>query len=320
MSRAGQGVLAGLTLGSLALGWAACWCEAGNTSPADADGFSLAVVDNDGGSDSGSDSDSDSGSDAQADIDIIKAVGSVETRRDGQWFTVQVGDVIQRFDSIRTGPDGKVVLDIGKQVTVKMESSSRLSVEKRSSTRLKMRLERGRISAKVKPQSGTTLQVGTLGSDAVATATEGEFSMLADGKGQMTVASLKGTVKVSARDKTVTVTAGTQSLVNPSLPPAPPSKIPPSLFLKVGKPRSLVQREKTATVRGKTAPGSVVYINNIQVRVGDSGEFSAQVPLREGSNTIVVQSKDVMGRRRSHKLPCITVDSKAPSANSKVTW
>jgi len=91
-------------------------------------------------------------------------------------------------------------------------------------------------------------------------------------------------------------------------------------FNQLGKPESLVQRERRTTVSGKATPGAVVSINGINAQVDAAGQFNASIPLREGKNRIVVVATDVSGREKKTALPKITVDSKAPSVKSKVRW
>ncbi|MBN2494110.1 MAG: FecR domain-containing protein [Deltaproteobacteria bacterium] len=259
--------------------------------------------------------------DAENRIRVLSVGGKVE-RRKGQtpWTAVRQGDELQLDEAIRTGQDARAVLNIGKTAEVEIDARSEFSVKEISRTVSRVKLEQGRISAEVRGRAGSRLKVEARGTDAVAEADRGSFSVLASGKGHLSVATRTGTVRLSAKSKTVEVRAGTQSLVQPDLPPAEPEPIPPSLFLKVGKPRSLIQREKKTLVRGATSPGAVVSINGVRVGVDQSGKFAKMVALKEGKNEILVEAQDVLGRDEKASLPEITVDSKAPDARSKTDW
>lgn len=268
----------------------------------------------------------DGQSDAQA-VAVLKVSGAVEARGAAGWLTVQVGDRLQRFDAVRTGPDGAATLDFGAQATIELHPDTQLSASTaRPATpdgqpaRLGLSLEQGRITTAIKPTADGVVVVSAAGSDAVASAASGSFSMTADGRGQVAVAGLSGSVRLSARDKSVIITAGQQSVVASGLPPAAPAAIPSSLFLKVGGPGATVQREHSAQVSGKTAPGALVWINGALVTVGPNGEFKAKVPLAEGANRILVKAVDAAGRVETSPLPPIVVNSRAPPAASEVVW
>jgi hypothetical protein len=254
-------------------------------------------------------------------IKVSSVEGKVERSHAGSsWTPVHSGDNLKLDESIRTDENGRAILDIGKQATVEMGSSSESSVKEISQEVSRLRLEQGRISTVVHGKGKSVFRVETRGSDAVAETDKGEFSVLSSGKGQVSVASHTGAVRLSARNKSIEVPAGTHSVVRKDLPPAPPKPIPASLFLKVGKPRSLIQRERNTTVSGTASPGAVVSINGVQAQVDQAGKFNATIPLREGNNRVVVVATDVTGRKKKTALPKITVDSQAPKVQSKVRW
>ncbi|MFN7131643.1 MAG: hypothetical protein ACK4N5_06145 [Myxococcales bacterium] len=135
----------------------------------------------------------------------------------------------------------------------------------------------------------------------------------------MTVASTRGEVKVGSRAATVIVPAGKQTLVEARQPPLPPSPIPPSLYLKVGTPTSLVQRERTTTIAGQVSPGAVVSVNGVRVLTAESGSFAAVVTLAAGPNAIEVKATDVAGRQESVRLPTLVVKQQV-EVKSRVRW
>ena len=66
--------------------------------------------------------------------------------------------------------------------------------------------------------------------------------------------------------------------------------------------------------------GAIVSINGVRVKVNNKGQFKTVVPLKEGKNDLSVEAEDVQGKHKIVSLPTITVDSKAPSLRSDVTW
>jgi hypothetical protein len=254
-------------------------------------------------------------------IRVSRVSGLVEKSQSGSpWTPVKRGDHLRLHESIRTDAEGSAVLKIGEMATVQMDAASESSVKEISEQVSRLRLEHGRVSTVVHGKGKTVFRVETRGSDAIAEAAEGEFSVLSSGTGQVAVAAHTGDVRLSARNQSVEVSAGQQSIVRKNSGPSSPEQIPGSLFLKVGKPRSLIQRERSTTVRGRATPGAVISINGVRTGVDKSGSFEATVPLREGKNRIRVVASDASGREEKSRLPAITVDSRAPRVQSRVHW
>lgn len=58
----------------------------------------------------------------------------------------------------------------------------------------------------------------------------------------------------------------------------------------------------TVTVRGKTAPGADVSINDVEVKADSSGNFSGAVALDEGENFIAITAVDSDGNSADQEL------------------
>jgi hypothetical protein len=250
----------------------------------------------------------------ETEVRVVEIDGAVDREVDGQWIAVKAGDVLTATDSIRTRQDGRAVLDVGG-VTVELDQVSELS--RIVATRVE--LSQGRVSARVPSGRDTEFGVAVEGSDAVAETRSGAFAVLADGEGAATVAAVEGSVRVTAKDKTVEVPAGRQSIVASGAEPGAPTAIPESLFLKVQKPRRRLQRSKKLSLSGTTIPGAVLTVNGQRVEVDTEGRFTAVVPLEEGENRVVVQTRDVSGRSDSADVG-IKVDTRGPDVGGSVTW
>ena len=251
---------------------------------------------------------------------VVTAVaGTVERRNpDGSWVALEQGAELSLDDVIRTSEDGTARLDLGDAATVAVAEATEFTVAEVSASLSRVRLEDGRVTAKVYGQTGSRLKVEVKGSDAVAESGRGEFSVLSDGAGQVAVAAKEGTVALSAAGKTVEVGAGQQSVVAKGSGPSAPEKIPPSLFLKV-RGGGKVQRARETTIRGTTRRGAIVSINGVRAPVGDDGGFETRVALREGENQVRVEVVDVSGRRQEKSVG-VTVDSKPPDVSGEVDW
>jgi len=251
---------------------------------------------------------------------VRSAAGTLERRGpDGKWIKLLPGDEISAKDQIRTGEGATASIDLGDTVTVDVAEQTVLNVAELSSTLSRVRLDDGRIVSKVRGTKGYRFRVQVKGSDAVAETASGRFAVMRRSGGAVTVAAQEGAVNVKAQQQDVRVEAGEQSVVNPGSAPSPPSKIPTSLLLKLGKPPSRLRKRETE-IAGETAPGAIVTINGVHTTAGSDGSFARTVALREGANDIVVVVEDVLGRRKEAELPKITVDSRAPGVRGTVVW
>ncbi len=249
-----------------------------------------------------------------------RVAGNVEKLgSDGTWRSLAAGEELSLDDTLRTADGATAVLSLGEHALIELSPQSQMQVAEISRETSRLRLEDGRMQATVTTED-SKLRVTFKGSDAVAESGAGEFSALTVGDGTVAVAARKGDVTLTAKEKTVTVAAGQQSIVRPDLPPASPIVIEPALFLKVGKPSSLIQREKETVVTGEASPGAIVEVNGVRAVVGTDGRFSTRVELREGKNSLVVRAVTASGAKESETLPAITVDSKPLDVTGKVEW
>ena len=96
----------------------------------------------------------------------------------------------------------------------------------------------------------------------------------------------------------------------PASTPTPQSRvIAVGLLLELQSPpeEEVVVMQPTVEVRGKTVLDAVVTINGEVVPVDASGEFSANVELESGPNTITVVANDFQGNEQARVLTVIYV-------------
>lgn len=254
---------------------------------------------------------------------LVASVENIVERRrgiQGQWDAVQPGDKLGYEDAIRTRKGGRALLTIGDAITVEVADRSQFAVSEITDKLSNIRLEGGRISARVAGGGASTLKVVVKGSQAVAEASAGEFSVLRTEDARVTVATKKGQVKLSARGQSVEVGSGQQSVVAQDATPSAPTPIPTSLFLKINTATPRRLNKKQTDIEGVTSPGAVVTIRGVNIPANTDGVFRAAVPLQEGANQIVVVVEDALGRSNRRTLPPVFVDTRAPKVKSEVTW
>lgn len=256
--------------------------------------------------------------DARAEITALR--GAVQTRAGtGPWGDAAIGQRLGSDDSVRAGRSSEATLRLGDGVEVRLSPRSEFTVRELSAEVSKIRLDEGHVTASVDEKGQRVLRVQAKGSDAEAESAGGQFGVVADGAGQLAVATSTGKVKLSAAGQSVEVGAGETSAVTGGVPSAP-KPIPASLFLKVGALGPNKTKELVTTVSGQAEPGSLVQVGAQVARVDDKGRFQVKVPLKDGQNQLAVDVTDASGRTRTETLPSITVDRTKPAIDAQTTW
>jgi len=253
---------------------------------------------------------------------VVDVRGTTQRQlENGRWVDLAPGESLSLDDTVRTLSGGGMQLRLGNAVQVRLTSRTEVTIRELSERASRVRIREGRVVAEVDPAGKTVLRVEAKGSDAVAEAQGGRFSVISDGRGHVAVATTVGTIKLTAGGESVEVGAGQTSLVVGEAAPSAPTDIPKSLFLKVAGPEKEIQREPETVVEGKTQPGSLVRVGARIAQVAADGSFRIKVPLREGENRLEVKVTDVAGREKSQQLAPITVDTKEPEIqNTEVHW
>jgi hypothetical protein len=236
------------------------------------------------------------------------------------WQPLDLNQELKDDDALRTSKGAHAELTLGTAVRLEVSEQSEFTLSDVSDELSQLRLEGGRIAARVAGDGNSRLRVAVRGSDAVAESDRAAFSMLRRADGQVTVAASEGSVALSARHKDVHVAAGQQSIVAVDQPPSPPRRIPGSLFLKVLRVGPSQTNRRETELTGNTIPGATVSINGLPVNSDREGHFAAKVPLREGKNAVVVTVQDVLGRNQQTTLAPIHVDTQPPKLGGEVVW
>jgi hypothetical protein len=257
-----------------------------------------------------------------AQLTVRRVEGHVERRgADGEpWQPLAPNASVSEADSVRTDEGASAVLSAGEGgMEIELAEQSELAMQELKRDQAKVVVERGRVSAAM-GKGGTKLSVGARDNDAVVEAKQGAFAVLRDGEGQVAVAVTEGDVAVTAQQTRVQVGAGEQSIVGKNQPPAKPTRIPTSLFLKVSRSGPARVNQRTTELAGVTTPGAAVFINGAPVRTDASGAFTAKVALQEGKNQLQVSVRDAVGRSKQEQLADVTVDTQPPKLKGKTVW
>lgn len=253
---------------------------------------------------------------------VLSTRGRVEVKGSaGDWAPVEVGRVLLADESLRTGRNGEANLAFGEGIEVRISPRSEFAVRELADDLSRIRLEEGHVAATVDPEKSRALQVEARGSDALAESRGGSFGVVTDGRGQVTVATQTGSVKLTSKGKTVDVDAGTTSIVTADGDgPTAPAEIPKSLFVKLqgGTPRHT--NRTVTTVVGETTPGAIVRVDGELAQVDTKGRFRVKVSLKDGSNRVSVNVLDAMGREQSTSTGEIVVDRVKPKIETNMTW
>lgn len=264
----------------------------------------------------------DAGPDDASTAELLDLRGQVRRRMpNGRWKSLAKNAVLGLDDRIRTGRNSSALIRLGNAVQVRLTARTEVTIRELTQRTSRVRIEEGHIIAAVNPSGKTVLRVEAKGSEAVAEAKGGNFSMISDGHGQIAVATTAGSVNLTSAGKAVEIKAGEIAQVKGAQAPTAPQTIPSSLFLKIHAPERRLQREKTTEINGKATPGSLVRAGR-SVAVADArGQFKLRVPLHEGKNAIEVRVVDHEGKEKTRKLPNITVDTREPKIkDTQVKW
>lgn len=254
-------------------------------------------------------------------LTVSRTQGHVELRdaESGRWEPLAADAQVSERDSVRTTDDASAVLVAGDGLRVEVAERSEVELLRLTGPEAKLVVERGRLSAQVAGVK-QSVSVAVRGSDAVVNTDGAAFSVLRDEQGQVAVAVTDGDVTLSAQKVRVRVASGQQSWVGLDRAPATPTRIPPSLFLKVARTGPRLLNQRTTDLSGDTTTGAVVYINGVAAATDPEGHFSAHVELREGKNDLHIKAVDVLGRSQREQLPSVTVDTQPPKLQGKTIW
>ena len=249
---------------------------------------------------------------------VISRKGKVELQRGplGGWADAQVGDRLAPSDALRTQAGEAEVGVSGVKMRVYESSAVRL---KEANDRWLRAQVRGSVESEVEPGKGS-VDVEMEGSDARAHSQGGHFFVMADGRGVVAVAAVTGSVNLTAHNRQVEVKPGTVSRVAGGGVPEDASPALRRVLLSVRWPEERATSKDTVPVSGKVEAGSRVFIQGQPIPVEPGGSFRADVPLRDGKQTVAVVAIDPLGRRKQVDTTIVRDQSTPTVRVKKKLW
>ena len=254
-------------------------------------------------------------------LSVLSTTGEV-TRTDGvgQQGPAQVGMLLQPHDELSVGANGSAELAVDEQTTMTLSSASAIRVVGVDASGVRIELEEGRVSARVRPGS-PTLSITNRGRG--VTASDAEFSVAASPDGVLGVESARGNLALKGFGPAEALPEGSRLSIAPGQE-AQTMPIPQALLLEVAWPKQTTTRDGEVLVEGRTSPYAAISLTGpgapaAQIRAGSDGHFSTSLPLQEGNNPVEVSVEDVMGNKERATWE-VTRDTEAPSVNTEVLW
>lgn len=249
-----------------------------------------------------------------ATFELAAAEGTVEAQRAGRWVPLKRGDTLTRSDVVRTAAASTAVLRLATGTEIELRAGVEIAVD-RLPGGASVDLRRGKVLARVGGNDALSVKARE-----TRTTNEGpaRFVVLADARGQVSVAALEGKAQFSAAGKSVALSAGTSSTSKAGAPPEDPERIPEEVLLRVVWPAGERHGEE-AELTGRAAPSSTVSVNGRPAAVGPDGQFTATIPLHDGKNPVDVVAEDLAGRTRRDAAIVVKRPAHAPKLTPEVT-
>ena len=230
------------------------------------------------------------------------------------------GTLLPVDSRVQTGEGGSARLQYGDNAELLLADSSSIQVVSADPTGLRVELEAGTVSARVR-QGAAPLNITNRGRSVGAT--DADFTVMVGHSGPMSVASQRGKVSLTGMgewailepNSSVHTDRENRTTVLP---------ISESLLFDVEWPEKTKTRDSTVEVAGTTDPYATVTLGSgpgaVRVRADRDGRFRATVPLVEGNNDIELQVRDVSGRKATQRQ-AVNRDTTAPTIEAaEVVW
>lgn len=217
------------------------------------------------------------------------------TDSDANVAEARPGTRIDPLDRVATGEGARAVLELGEETRIRLGPVSTVQVKAVDEEGVELELEGGALQATVRPDSGS-LRLSSEGRQALITDGDISMAVLPDEdlllfettRGEAMLGGIVGVSQIGPGERLV-VGGGHAEL----------GRIPEDMLLAVEWPDNRRTRDDAVVLPGQTTPGAIVRITGsagtVEVRADGQGEFTAQVPLYEGENSVRVQAVDLLG-------------------------
>ena len=230
------------------------------------------------------------------------------------------GTLLPVDSRVLTGEDGSARLQYGDNAELFLADSSSIQVISADPTGLRVELESGTVSARVR-QGAAPLNISNRGRSVGAT--DADFTVMVGHSGPMSASSQRGRISLTGM--------GEQGILEPNTSVHSDKEnrtavlpLSESLLFDVEWPEEKETRDSTVEVAGTTDPYATVTLGSgsdaVRVRADRDGRFRATVPLREGENDIQLRVRDVSGREATRRQ-ALSRDTTAPTIEAaEVVW
>jgi len=242
---------------------------------------------------------------------VAESTGRVEAHRGGQWVPVGRGDVLTQDDVVRT-LNGRAVLKFGTSTEVELRDRVEIRLDNISRAGASLDLRRGKVVARVGRSDSNIVITAAKTRTTNDQSAPARFVVLADERGQVTVAATEGAARFEAGGQAVVVPAGKVTHATAGQAPADPETIPEEIFLTVAWPTHEAHDETRVTIGGRVDPRSLVRVNGTPSEADRNGRFQAPVAIRDGTNPVEVEVEDISGRVRVEKKDLRKIPSQPP--------
>lgn len=234
--------------------------------------------------------------------EVVSTTGRVERQLAAdEWVPVKVGERLASDSSIRTGPDARADLALGRDATVTVQPESQVGVIEITEAVGRLELRRGRLSVTQETEGGRVLRIEGEGGQVVEA--RGARFVVRKSDRDFAVATVTGSVDLASAGETVTVKAGTQAVANRGETPSAATPIPPELLLRVARAASR-NKDLCAVIEGQASVGAEVRVAGEPAVVDNDGRFRVEVPRAPMRNTVEVVTTDIQGHERTEQVPC----------------
>ncbi len=241
---------------------------------------------------------------------LLEVDGEVSRVRGELTEDGRAGMRLEAGDEVRTGKAGTAVIARGSRSPLRLEASTTVRIESVSEDLVEVRLRRGRMRAKVRPDAGA---LRVLEGQRSVLATDAEIAVVADPGRMLAVEPVRGEVAVVGIPGAGRVRTGERllDLAGRGARVVPLSAQP---LLDVQWPEG--SPEASITVGGTAEPGSLLVLTlagqTVEVQVGLDGTFEVPVQVPPGEHEASAVLIDPMGRRRTAHGTLIRKDATAP--------
>jgi hypothetical protein len=242
---------------------------------------------------------------------VAEATGRVEAHRGGRWVLISRGDVLTQDDVVRTS-NGRALLKIGLGTEIELRDRVEVRLDSISRAGASLDLRRGKLVARVGHADSNLVVTAANTRTVNDRSAPARFVVLADDRGQVTVAATEGAARFESAGHVVVVPAGQLTRAEAGQAPADPETIPEEIFLTVTWPTKESRDDDRIPIGGRVDPRSLVRVNGVPAEPDANGRFAAAVPVHDGSNPVEVEVEEISGRIRVERGEVRKIPTRPP--------